>query len=345
MGLVRKFSGWLLVTAVALGCLWMANQVLRRSPPPGVPGLQPLVVQAAPVALGAPQLGQMRFRGALVLQSANPAFGGLSGLAAGPGGQMLAVSDAGHWLAFQLVVRDGQLAGTRDWWLRGMPAASKSDVDIEALAWQPQAGTAQLSLEQNHRIMHVRLPIGAGNRALLAGLHAGRAEYLTPTMAWQLNLGGEALALLPGGARVLVAEASRRADGSCEALLTMAGRTRRIGLACPAGFRPTDAVALDATHLIVLHRRFTVQERASALTLVDMAPVLAGGAQAPMQLLARWGPPQLWDNFEGLALAQVGGERWLYLVSDNNFSLAQRNIIMALALPPALASTRSAGQP
>jgi hypothetical protein len=158
--------------------------------------------------------------------------------------------------------------------------------------------------------------------------------YRTDTMGWPLNGGGESLAVLGDGRLIWIAENAATADGALTALLVApAGLTRRIMIGAVDGFAPTDAVALDETHLLVLHRRFTGAETAAAISIVDLALVLAGGSAAPGRLLARWGRDGKWpvDNMEGIALVRrKTGPPIVYLVSDDNFSAAQRTLLLQL---------------
>jgi hypothetical protein len=101
-----------------------------------------------------------------------------------------------------------------------------------------------------------------------------------------------------------------------------------------AGFAPTDAAALPDGRLLLLHRLYNGVSNEAAITLVDLAPVRAGGDTARARLLARWGADGPWpvDNMEGLALASEGGRPVLYLVSDDNFSGLQRTLLLRLEI-------------
>jgi hypothetical protein len=49
--------------------------------------------------------------------------------------------------------------------------------------------------------------------------------------------------------------------------------------------------------------------------------------------IAALDPPLALDNFEGLSVAEIGGARVVFLVSDNNFNDRQRTLIYAFAWP------------
>ena len=57
------------------------------------------------------------------------------------------------------------------------------------------------------------------------------------------------------------------------------------------------------------------------------------GARLKGEELARWGAPLTVDNFEGLATRRgADGEILIYLLSDDNFSLFQRTLLLMFAL-------------
>jgi hypothetical protein len=266
------------------------------------------------------RIGPFRLNSAVAMASPDKAFGGLSGLAALPDGRLLSVTDAGDWL----LLRPG--SGMGEMGSIAMPGSDKVDRDAEAIAFTPD-GRTLVSLEQQHRILSF-----AGRGPPLKPV--GEPLYRTDTMGWPPNGGGESLAVLGDGSLIWIAENAATADGAITALLVAAdGNTRPILIDPVDGFAPTDAVLLDETHLLLLHRRFTGVETAAAISIVDLAPVLAGGSAAPGRLLARWGKGDKWpvDNMEGLALVRRAGKpSVLYLVSDDNFSAAQRTILLQL---------------
>lgn len=315
---------------------------LQPPPTPRAPGPpRAVVISAAPLPVpAAPPGAVLVLAGAMQLTSSDPYFGGVSGLAATPDGRLLAVTDAGSWLTMRPQLAGGRLVGVQPGAQMGgivetgtaRALREKADLDAEAIT-VTAAGETLISMEQRHRIIR------------LAGTGAPRwplaVQHFAAAAGWPPNGGGEALAALPDGQWLWISEAATLPGGQREALLIAAGgsRARRIAIAGVGGFDPTDAVAVDATHVAVLHRRFTGVETAAAISLVDLTPVLAGGGHAPARLLARWGRGPGWanswpvDNMEGLALVREGSGAAFYVISDDNFSRLQRTLLLRLNIP------------
>jgi hypothetical protein len=334
------FAGLILITAAGAGA-----QALRPETPPSVAAAGSLAVTTSPLLLNRDdpaqtRIGQLKFLGAVQIRSTDPLFGGVSGLRAGKatpdGVQMLAVSDTGNWFAFTTIETAGRLTGIAHAVLAplvqpdGKPPTRKSDVDAEALEWDPETGAALIAYEQDHRFAWLSnvSPTSLTSRP-------DRTEHLTEMAAWPANGGAEATALLPDGTRIAFAESKRHPDGSLIALLTRGGTTREIAVTGLDGFSPTDAVALDATTILLLHRRFTpLGGIGAAVTRVDLAPALAKTPPQPLPatLLAQWAPPLTLDNMEGLAIHKLGDRRFVYVISDDNLNSLQRTILMKFEL-------------
>ena len=312
-----------------------------------VPAPTPLAVSTTPLPLNRDDpaqtdIDELKFRGAVQIRSSDPLFGGISALRAGPpassGTAMLAVTDTGNWLAFDTVESDGRLTGIANALLTpilqpdGKPVAVKADGDAEALEWNPASGAATIVYEQDHRLAHFT-GISRQTLAALAALPT-RIERLTQMTGWPLNNGGEAMAQLPDGTRLILAETGRRPDGARTALLTRNGKTIEIGIEGVPDHSPTDAVALDATRILILHRRFDMMGVGAALSLVDLAPAFGANPPAtlPARIIARWQPPLTLDNMEGLAIRRDGDRVFLYVISDDNLNSIQRTVLMKFEL-------------
>ena len=334
----RLFAAVILVAAGLAGA-----DALRPETPPAIALARPIAVTARPLPLNPddPAMvrnGALRFLGAVQLSSRDPGFGGISGLRAAGGDRLIAVTDTGNWLVLTTIERRGRLVGIRDVRMAplpqpdGEPPRRKSDVDAEAVEHDPATGITTVVYEQLHRLAHFT-GIDARRFESLARPPAD-TEYLTAMAGWPANGGGEAMAVLPGGARVVLSEAARRPDGAIAALLTRTGTTREIGVALLPDHSPTDAIALDDHRILILNRRFSgFGGWSAALTLVDLAPALAGDtAPLPQRRLALLAAPLTFDNMEGLALRRAGERIFVYLVSDDNLNAAQRTLLMKFEL-------------
>ncbi len=295
-----------------------------------------IAITAVQLPGSAVMLNGTRLAGALALSSPDSDFGGLSGLAALPDGRLLAVTDSGRWLLMRPVLAPekgvARLVGVADASMGSLPAspgAEKYEMDAEAAAITP-AGDTLVSFEQQHRIGQYQ---GIPPRRLLA------TRWHSDAMRWQANGGGEALALWPDGAVLWLPEHARA--GVHSSVFTAAGgRGRAVTVRGLPGFAITDAAVLDDNRVLLLHRRFTGIETAAALSVIDAGVLRAGGTAVPARLLLRWDRASAWpvDNMEGAALVRESNQLALYLVSDDNYSSTQRNLLLRLELPDWLAA-------
>ncbi len=323
----RRLAGWaapLLLIPAALAVLWLELVPARAGP---LAPERPVAVSARPLAGSGSRIGPFTLLAGLELGSDDADFGGLSGLAAAGNGQIVAITDAGQWLGFAPVLADGRLVGVAGARMAGLvDGETKADRDAEAVVLLPDGGML-ISMEQQHRIL-----VMAGQRPPFRPLPT---IFHTLAASWPRNGGGESLARLPDGQLLWLSEDARRPDGLAVALLWRPGQPpRAIGVPVPAGFAPTDITVLDDHRLLALHRKFDGTTVAAAITLVDLAPVLAGGAAATSTELARWGPGGPWpvDNMEGLTLVRDGARTIVYVCSDDNFNRAQRSLLLQLEL-------------
>lgn len=298
------------------------------------PGLRPIAVEAAPIPLDMRDparvaVGRLRYMGGVELKSGDVRFGGLSGLRLWSPGRLVAVTDGGQWVTLDLDEQGGRLVGVKGaavGLVRGPlrePVRGKAYADAEALEFADKRLT--VAFEREHRIWHYREPGG----------QAESEAFPDPRWLDSLpdNSGIEAIAKL-GSAWLYLAEATGT-DGETEGVLAVTGglaRTfGRVRLALPDGFRPTDAQALDDSHVLLLGRRYApLSGMAAVLAIVpvDSARLTLG---AP-QVVATIEPPLNVDNMEGLALARENGRTFVYLVSDDNFSPLQRTLLMKFEL-------------
>ena len=305
--------------------------------PDALPGVVALPLTATMVRLDPADparrdVGRLRYRGGLVLRSTNGAFGGVSALRAGPGGRLLGITDTGAWVSFGIVERGGQLVGVTDGVMAplrdetGRTTRSKSDFDAEGLEWNPATGEVLVSLEQDHRVLTYAGVDPARPETL--DRPAVRAERNPATANWGSNSGGEAIATLTGGDR-LIFEEGEQDRVTLDVLRIGPGGTRVLRYTPPAGYRPTDAVEVSPDLLLVLNRRFTISEGVSAaVTLVPVADAMQG------EEIGRLTPAMTVDNMEGMALVRQAGRTFIYLISDDNFKAVERTLLLKFEVLP-----------
>lgn len=305
-----------------------------RSAPLGVSRVEASArLVAEPIVLDPERPARRRF-GALTflegwsLTSADPRMGGISALAL-DGGGLLALSDAGT--VMRIGFSAGRPATLR---LHGLPdgpgdATRKADRDTEALATDPRTGRHWVSFEQHHEVWRYD-----------PGFRRAEAHAKLPgATAWDDNLGAEALARLPDGRMLAISENLSGPDRTAD-LLLFAGDVAVAGTPVrrlryrppPGGYRVTDAVVLDATRLLVLHRRVSLLGGIGAsLGVVDVA-ALAGDAPIRPRIVAEFGSRLAIDNMEALTVAREGGRTVIWMASDDNFTPIQRTLLLKFAL-------------
>jgi hypothetical protein len=262
-----------------------------------------------------------KLAGAWELTSADPNFGGLSGLAAEDDTTLLAITDSGGWV--RLGLAGGAPSAAAIGYMRGADGdylAGKGANDAEGLALRN--GIAFVSFERDFRIEAFDIgTCGAGAKAV---------EIATLPDAFDgtkidSNAGPEALDLTPAGHLRFGFEAASDGVSPIGTVRSDAPAVWSGAVAAnPDGFA---LVAMETVSLpgggereIYLYRAFDPLRGARS--------VLVWGPGADEQItLSR---PVLTDNFEGLT-AQVlsSGDVRLWIVSDNNFAKAQRNLIYA----------------
>lgn len=294
-----------------------------------------VMVQADTVDLypASPQrrrVGALTYAGGLTLRSADPHFGGLSALAWAGDGVMLALSDRGDILRFQVKSRTPQhiaVGSVEIFPLRDSQGriGHKSERDSEAMLLDAATGHIWIATERFNRLYRYDL------RALAA---PARAEHVIPeSQQWPNNGGPESLARLPDGRLLVISEEPPAAQHSSQGLVLAADSWDKAALRFryhpPEGFRPTDALVVDDQWMLVLHRHFSLMQGVRAqIALVRLADIREGADVRP-QIIAELSRPLSVDNMEGLAIERLqDGRFYLWLVSDDNFSPLQRTLLL-----------------
>ncbi len=257
-------------------------------------------------------------------------FGGLSDLDVLPDGRAVLVADEGQMLDMRIVLdASGRLSSITD--LRRSPLTGFDGRPLTDKVWADAEGVAVLadgdrlvSFERQHRIW--RYPAAGGPPVAVP---APAAAASLPS-----NAGLEALAVLPAATSSAAAGSYLvGSEGGVVWLCELAGACREtaLGSRVPEGFALTGiAVSPDGGTLALLTRAFD-EERGVRVRVRLAGREAIDSADAPQLDELVLDEPLTRDNFEGLAIVngRAPGTLRLYLLSDNNFSAAQRTYLLA----------------
>ncbi len=281
-----------------------------------------------PAHPGPRRVGELIFLNAWELRSSNPDFGGFSALAALPHGRFAGVSDAGTLIGFGLTSNDR----TDRPFIAPLPDSQKQgltykDRDSEGIAVDPDSGQFWVSYEANHAIRRF-------SRSFARSTGIVRPREM---QGWPRNKGAETIIRLVDGRFIVIAE-SLENDDTHQALLFSGDPVEpgsviaRFTYRPPAGYRVTDGVQLPDGRLMILNRRVSLPNGfAAKLALVD--PLMIGkDMMVGGKVIATLSAPLLIDNMEGIAVRSEGADIIIWLISDNNFSVLQRTLLMKFRL-------------
>lgn len=287
--------------------------------------LRPLPLD--PAHPGERRVGDLIFLNAWELRSDNEDFGGISALAALSGGRFVGVSDAGTLIGFGLN-NDDRVDRPFIAPLPDMPISSVNyrDWDSEGITYNADNGEFWVSFEANHAIRrYSRSFARMTGSTKMAGRHK-----------WASNKGIEALARLADGRFVAIAE--NLEQGLHEGYI-FSGDPVESGTAKtwfqfrpPSGYRVTDAVQLSDGRLMILNRSVGFPGGfAVKISLVEPSQI-AKNTIVSGHVITSIGAPLLIDNLEGIAVTHDNGHENIWLISDDNFHIFQRTLLMKFRL-------------
>ncbi|MCC8946846.1 hypothetical protein ACVMIH_005956 [Bradyrhizobium sp. USDA 4503] len=284
------------------------------------------------------RFGALEYRSGLILTSSFSGFGGLSALRLDAKGErFIAVSDQGSWFTGRIVYRGREMVGLEDveaaplLGADGRPiTATRGWYDSESLALD--GSFAYVGLERVNQVLRFDFA---------KGFTRSRGEVIAlPPAARKLpnNKGLEGLVFVPKGqplAGTLIAFSERGLDasGNLVAFLVGGKTPGQFSVRRSENFDISDAVLLPSGGLLILERKFSwfggVGIRIRRLALSDIAP--GAVVDGPAIFNADLGNEI--DNMEGIdAHVTEEGETVLTMVSDDNFSLIQRNLLLQFTL-------------
>ena len=281
------------------------------------------------------RFGDLEFRGGLELSSRHPAFGGISALHVEPdSNRFIAATDRGSWVRGRIVYRDGKPAAVADaevapiLGVDGRPLAARGWFDVESLA--ERDGILYVGIERAEQI--VRFDYRRD------GLRARGQPIDVPAdfKTFTFNKSLECLAAPQGalaGRLIVVTEHSLDSAGNLRSFVLGADQVTRFGVRRSDDFDVSDCTVLSQDELLLLERRaspargIAIRIRRIPIANIKEGAVVDGRSMFDADLAFQI------DNMEGIGVHRnSAGETIVTLVSDDNFSIIQRNLLLQFSV-------------
>jgi len=283
------------------------------------------------------RFGALEYRSGLVLTSSFPGFGGLSGIRLDAKGErFIALSDKGSWFTGRILYSGRAMVGLDEVEAApmlgpdGRPITARGWFDSESLALD--GSVVYVGLERVNQVLRFDFS---------KGFTRARGEVVPmPPAVRRLpnNKGLEALVFVPKGsplAGTLIAMSERGLDrdGNLVGFLVGGPSPGQFSIRRSEDFDISDAVLLPSGDLLLLERKFLllagVGIRIRRIPLAAIAP----GALVDGPAIFNADLGQEIDNMEGIdAHVTAEGDTVLTMVSDDNFSLIQRTLLLQFTL-------------
>jgi len=337
---LKHWHGGLAAACILLFPLLFAGPVWSEpavAPPARIEIKAKLIENFEPRDPARKRFGALEFRGGLELSSPHREFGGLSAIrVAAAGANFIALTDKAQWVRGRIVYRGSTPAAIADAEIApmlgpdGRTLAARGWYDTEALA--DDDGTLYVGIERVHQVVRFDYAKnGLLARAQVVPRPAGFAKLPS-------NRGIECLAAAPkqsplAGTLIAVSERGLDDAGNIKGFL-IGGKTpgeftvKRIG-----EFDIVDCAVLPDGGFLILERFFSWRQGvATRLRRLPLAAIAPGAVlDGPVLMEADLGYEI--DNMEGLSVHRAAnGDVVLTLVSDDNFSIIQRTILLQFTL-------------
>jgi hypothetical protein len=283
------------------------------------------------------RFGALEYRSGLVLTSGFPGFGGLSGIRLDAKGErFISFSDKGTWFTGSIVYQGRAMTGLADVEAApmlgpdGKPITTRGWFDSESIALD--GSLVYIGLERVNRVLRFDFS---------KGFTRARGEVVPlPPAASRLpfNKGLEALVFVPkgmplAGTLIAISERGLDAKGNIIGFLVGGPSPGQFSVRRTDKFDISDAVLLASGELLVLERKFSwlsgIGIRIRRIVLRSVAP--GAVVDGPSIFEADLGEEV--DNMEGIdAHVTPEGDTVLTMVSDDNFSLLQRTLLLQFTL-------------
>jgi hypothetical protein len=318
-----RFSRYILLIALAIVAVGGVRTVYVNNSQNIA--LRPLDLD--PAHSGQRRVDELIFLAAWELGSGNGDFGGISALTALPDGRFVGVSDAGTLIGFGLTSDDridrpfiAPLPESEG------PGKSFRDRDSEGITYDRDSGQFWVSYEAKHAIRRFSRSFARSNGKVRP------AEM----QSWPKNKGAETIVRLSDGRFIVIAESLE--EDIHDALLFSGDPVEpgtdisRFNYRPPAGYRVTDGAMLPDGRLLLLHREIGIPKGFAAKLAVVDPENITNDARIKGNVIATLTPPLLVDNMEGIAITSDKGRTIIWLISDNNFNIFQRTLLIKFQL-------------
>jgi hypothetical protein len=325
-------------------------QVGTRPPPEQLPPDELSVAAPVPIEVNARPIpsfdtrdrahvrfGALEYRSGLILTSRFRGFGGLSGWRLdAKGEQFLSISDKGTWFTGRIVYKGREMTGLADveaapmLGADGKPITARRWFDTEAIALD---GTlVYVALERVNQILRFDFSKG-GTRSL------GQPIPVPPAMRkLPYNKGLESLVVVPkglplAGTLIAISERGLDSDGNIIGFLIGGPQPGDFAVRRSNNFDISDAVVLRGGDLLILERKFSwLSGVGIRIRRIPLKSIVRGATvDGPAIFEADLGHEV--DNMEGIdAHVTPEGDTVLTMVSDDNFSMIQRTLLLQFTL-------------
>lgn len=303
----------------------------------------PLDVSARPIPSFDPRdathlrYGSLQFRSGLVLTSSFKRFGGLSGLHLDAKGErFVMLSDKGDWFTGRLTYDGMMLKGLADvtsapmMGRDGTTLAKREWFDTESLTFD--GDIAYVGIERVNKI--VKFDFAKG------GILAPAETVATPPEVATLpfNLGLESLVFVGkghalAGTLLAISEEGLDASGNLVAFLIGGPTPGLFKVRRSESYDISDATLLPSGHLLILERKFSLRAGAGVRVRRIALAAITPGALVDGPVIFEVDLGYEIDNMEGIANhVAPNGDTVITMVSDDNFSLIQRTLLLQFTL-------------
>ncbi|WP_244651217.1 esterase-like activity of phytase family protein [Rhizobium sp. CFBP 8762] len=279
------------------------------------------------------RFGSLEFVGGLELTSSSWSFGAISSIRfRADRSHFIAVMDDGHWLKGR-TLRDatGALSGLADVTISSILLQDKTQsrrkqaVDAEGLTLH--SGEAWVSFEREARIDAYPDP------GMVQSGPIRSIPILIPETELRANQGLETIATSPAGFTVTIAEDSVDPNDNLFAAILDGADTGLFRVTRKPPFAVTDGAFLPNGDLLLLERSYSYAQGVGMQIRRIPGDSIKPGAVVDGAVLITADFGYEIDNMEGMdVLTMPDGELRIILVSDDNKSILQRNIVLEFRL-------------